>query len=259
MDSTALQLTLREMRRHLTGPKALAEMAVVAMVLGLAGPFGTYALLPLLPRLVYWLATVFLTYGLGYSLSLYADAAWGKGRPFWFRLTIMALPAGIAATITVTLVNLVSFGAPSFGVGDLAVLLAECLAVAFGVVTIVLLFGTHPAPAAAPQPAPPALPLILERVPLPQRGRLLALVVEDHYVDIVTERGKILVLMRLADAMKETGSVAGLQIHRSHWVASAAVVKTHRANGKLSLELSNGMRLPVSRGFLPAVKAAGLG
>ncbi|MEO8759011.1 MAG: LytTR family transcriptional regulator DNA-binding domain-containing protein [Devosia sp.] len=107
---------------------------------------------------------------------------------------------------------------------------------------------------ASPAPTP-----ILERVQLPQRGKLLALVVEDHYVDIVTERGKTLVLMRLTDAMKETGSVTGLQIHRSHWVASAAVVKTHRAGGKLSLELSNGMRLPVSRGFLPAVKAAGLG
>ena len=65
-------------------------------------------------------------------------------------------------------------------------------------------------------------------MPLPQRGGLLALSVEDHYVDIVTDKGKTLVLMRLADAMKETGSVAGLQIHRSHWVARGAVIKAHR-------------------------------
>ena len=99
---------------------------------------------------------------------------------------------------------------------------------------------------------------ILARVPLPQRGRLLALVVEDHYVDIVTDKGKALVLMRLADAMRETGAVTGLQIHRSHWVARDAVVRAQRNEGKLSLELSNGMRLPVSRGFLQAVKQAGL-
>ena len=82
--------------------------------------------------------------------------------------------------------------------------------------------------------------------------------VEDHYVDIVTDKGKTLVLMRLADAMREAAAIPGLQIHRSHWVARDAVVRTQRADGKLSLELSNGLRLPVSRGFLPAVKEAGL-
>ena len=87
---------------------------------------------------------------------------------------------------------------------------------------------------------------------------LLALIVEAHYVDIVTERGKTLVLMRLADAIRETTGVPGLQIHRSHWVAHAAVVKAHRADGKVQLELSNGLRLPISRGYLPAAKEAGL-
>lgn len=96
-------------------------------------------------------------------------------------------------------------------------------------------------------------------MPLPQRGKLLALSVADHYVDIVTDRGKALVLMRFADAIRETGGVAGLQIHRSHWVAREAVVRSHRAGGKLLLELSNGLRLPVSRSFLPEVREAGLG
>ena len=122
--------------------------------------------------------------------------------------------------------------------------------------------AAEPASAAEPLQAAPAtvaaVPPILERVPLLQRGRLLALVVEDHYVDIVTDKGKTLVLMRLADAIREAGAVTGLQIHRSHWVARDAVVKVHRSEGKLSLELSNGLKLPVSRGYLPAVKAAGL-
>jgi len=95
-------------------------------------------------------------------------------------------------------------------------------------------------------------------VPLRQRSRLIALIVEDHYVDIVTDKGKTLVLMRLADAMREAAPVPGLQIHRSHWVALDAVVRAQRSEGKVMLELSNGMRLPVSRGFLPAAKDAGL-
>ena len=62
----------------------------------------------------------------------------------------------------------------------------------------------------------------------------------------------------LADAIRESSGVPGLQIHRSHWVAIAAVVGAHRSDGKVLLELSNGLRLPVSRGYLPAVEEAGL-
>jgi len=95
-------------------------------------------------------------------------------------------------------------------------------------------------------------------VPLPQRGRLLALTVEDHYVDIVTDRGKALVLMRLADAIREAAPVPGLQIHRSHWVALDAVSRTERSAGKVIVELSNGLRLPVSRGYMAMARDAGL-
>jgi len=111
-------------------------------------------------------------------------------------------------------------------------------------------------PAAALPPSPQ--PAILDRVPLRQRSRLIALIVEDHYVDIVTDKGRTLVLMRLADAIREAAPVPGLQVHRSHWVAFDAVVRAQRSEGKVMLELSNGMRLPVSRGFLPAAKDAGL-
>jgi DNA-binding LytR/AlgR family response regulator len=226
------------------------------VILGLAGPFGSFGALDLVPRLLYWLAVVFLTYAVGYGLSMFADALWGRGQPFLVRLLVMVVPAGLAATLIVTVLNLVTFGPALFSPLDTIVLLGQCYAVAIGVIVVVLLLEPrHAAPADTPTVAPPA---ILERVPVPQRGQLLALSVEDHYVDIVTDRGKTLVLMRLADAMRETGSVAGLQIHRSHWVAHGAVVKVHRTGGKLLVELSNGMRLPVSRGFQPAVKAAGL-
>ena len=117
------------------------------------------------------------------------------------------------------------------------------------------------APAAAETPPPmqaAATPPVLERVPLPQRGRLLALTVEDHYVDIVTDRGKTLVLMRLADAIREAAPVPGLQIHRSHWVALDAVRRTERSDGKTTVELSNGLRLPISRGYMAMARDAGL-
>ena len=45
-----------DMGRRLTGPLGLA------VVLGLIGPFGTYELLPVFPRLGYWLAIVALNW-----------------------------------------------------------------------------------------------------------------------------------------------------------------------------------------------------
>ncbi|MEO7223340.1 MAG: LytTR family DNA-binding domain-containing protein [Devosia sp.] len=255
MDGNALQLTLREMRGHLTDVRVLGIMTVVGLVLGLAGPFGSFAALDLLPRLVYWVATVFLTYCFGFGSSLFADRLWGVGRPFWLRLLIMSLPAGLGATLIVTLLNFIAFGGDQFEWIAVLVLLGQCFAVAIGVEAVVLLAERRDTEA---QNSPSAPPAILERVPPQQRGALVALIVEDHYVDIVTERGKTLVLMRLADAIREAGSIPGLQIHRSHWVARAAVVRAHRRDGKVILELSNGMHLPVSRGYLPAVREADL-
>jgi len=246
------------MHRHLGDRRALGIMAVVAIVLGLAGPFGTFERFEVLPRLVYWVATVFLTYGIGFGLSMLADAMWGGGRPLWQRLILMVVPAGLAATAIVTVINLVAFGAVSFDPMDVPVLLGQCFAVAIGVVAVLLMLETRPQEPVEAEAAGSAPPAILERVPPAQRGRLLALSVEDHYVDIITERGKTLVLMRLADAMRETNGVAGLQIHRSHWVARDAVVGAQRRDGKLMLELSNGMKLPVSRGYAAAVKESGL-
>ncbi len=91
-----------------------------------------------------------------------------------------------------------------------------------------------------------------------KRGALIALSAEDHYVRVTTTAGTELVLMRLADAMAEISQTQGLQVHRSHWVALDQVVKVIRIGGRGELTLSDGSTRPISRGFMPAVRAAGL-
>lgn len=255
MNSRPLQSTLREMQLHFGDFRVLGVMLVCGLVLGFAGPFGTFGDIAMAPRVVYWTAIAFGTYGAGFALSSLADALWGEGRPIWLRAFIMVVPAGIGATLVVALINFITFGAESFSWDEMALLTLQCFGVALGVVAILLLTIKGDTAGEADE----ALPPILDRVPLPQRGKLLALVVEDHYVEIITDRGKTLVLMRLADAIRETGTIPGLQIHRSHWVALGAVARTLRSDGKAMVELSNGLRLPISRGYLPAARAAGLG
>nr|WP_255618484.1 LytTR family DNA-binding domain-containing protein [Roseibaca sp. Y0-43] len=105
---------------------------------------------------------------------------------------------------------------------------------------------------------PPARPAILDRLPLEKRGALLALSVEDHYVRVQTSNGTELLLMRLSDAIRETGDLAGAQVHRSHWVAFPAVQTARRDGDRAVLTLKDGTEIPVSRANLPKLKEAGL-
>ncbi|MCB1397271.1 MAG: LytTR family transcriptional regulator, partial [Rhodobacteraceae bacterium] len=82
--------------------------------------------------------------------------------------------------------------------------------------------------------------------------------VQDHYVEVVTTRGRELLLMRLSDAIAETEGCAGLQVHRSHWVALDQVQAAHRDGARAVLTLSDGREIPVSRTYVPAAKEAGL-
>ena len=257
VDGKALQLALREMQAHFSDWRVLASMALVAAILGVAGPFGTFELFNPGVRLVYWAAIVVSTYGLGYAASLLLSRMFGLRllQP-WARILILGALTGVPVTLAVLAVNLVAFGGPGIPVLSLWV---QCTLIGMGVLAISeivagsLRASAAPAPAAAEAPPP-----ILDRVPLPARGALWALVVQDHYVEILTERGRTLVLMRLGDAIREAGATRGVQIHRSHWVALPAVARVVKADGKPAVELPDGRRLGISRGYMDAARAAGL-
>lgn len=106
-----------------------------------------------------------------------------------------------------------------------------------------------------PRPGPPTL---LDRLPLDKRAPLVALSVEDHYVRIRTTKGEEMILMRLADAIRETAATPGLQVHRSHWVAFDQVVAVRRKGDCALLKMSHGPDVPVSRANLPKLREAGL-
>jgi hypothetical protein len=267
-----LQLALREMHAVSMARYQRIGMLLATMLLAVSGPFGTFQSFNLGQRLAYWACMVGACYLVGQgAATFFIEVLRPQITQKWPRLIIAGLLASLPVTVAVLLINGVAY--QHIDVAEsLSIWLYTIVITLIVVVTLVTLdelmagASADGAVSGAPAVAPPAIdavrsapPPILERVPLPQRGRLLALIVEDHYVDIVTDKGKTLVLMRLADAIREATGTDGLQIHRSHWVATGAVVKSHRIDGKLSLELSNGMRMPVSRGYLPAVRQAGLG
>lgn len=255
----ALQLALRGMQAHFGDRRVLASMAVVALLLGVAGPFGTFEDLGLGARLAYWAAIVISTYGLGYAASaVVASLLGGRLRQPWTRALVFGAFIGMPVTLAVMAVNLAAFG--STGIAPPSLWL-QCTLIGMGVIAIGEILGASrraPAVAASVAAPEPPNPPILDRVPLPARGALWALVVQDHYVEIVTERGKTLVLMRLGDAIREVGATPGVQIHRSHWVALPAVARVVKTDGKAAVELPDGRRLGISRGYMEAARQAGL-
>jgi DNA-binding LytR/AlgR family response regulator len=80
---------------------------------------------------------------------------------------------------------------------------------------------------------------------------------EDHYLRAHTAMGSDLLLMPLKEALEELGALEGLQVHRSAWVARAAVEAPIWNGRALCLRLRNGLLVPVSRASVARLKAAG--
>jgi hypothetical protein len=91
---------------------------------------------------------------------------------------------------------------------------------------------------------------LIGRLPSHVRGQIIALEMEDHYVRVHTDRGSALILLRLSDAMTEVSAVAGRQVHRSWWVADAAIERFARVGRSGQIRLSNGVVAPVSQRYL---------
>lgn len=80
-------------------------------------------------------------------------------------------------------------------------------------------------------------------------GEILWVAAQEHYVRITTQNENRMVLARFSDIVRELSNTEGLQVHRSHWVATSAIAKQHRKGQNLSLILTTGDVVPVSRSF----------
>lgn len=270
------QSALRELQAFLLSPRYWLTVGVVVAVFTISGPFGTLKAMPVVPRLAFWL----LLHGFAFCIAvLFAVASNALLVPFLssrlLRMMIgsalAALP--IAAWIVVLQAGFVHDPITLTGfVDQVAVSVPLCLI--FCVLTFLTTGSAvkaSPSPQTAehPHPASPAPlrsdreeapdtaaqpPAILSRLKLENRGRLLRLSVQDHYTEVVTSRGRELILLRFTDALNETGETPGRRIHRSHWVADAHVEALKRDKGRLSLVTGDGVELPVSRPYEAEVR-----
>lgn len=98
-------------------------------------------------------------------------------------------------------------------------------------------------------------PNINSLVPADKRGKIISLSAQDHYVEIVTEKGRHLSRMPMKKAVSMVPDRVGMQVHRSHWAAFAAMLTVEKEAERHILVLRNGARLPVSKAKLAELQA----
>ena len=250
------------MGARLAGPVGLGA------VLGLIGPFGTYALLPTLPRLGYWMSIVALNWLLCDIAIRRVDALAPADLP----LRRAAVPLAGAALVSLPATGVVALAGGGFGIGwpesilslywKVALLLAAISLPAYTLADLrEAAEAAKPSDASTDDPtengdAATGLALFQARLPGPLQGRLLCLEMQDHYLAVHTTAGSELILCRMEDAARELGAL-GRRVHRSWWVAADAVDGVERDGQRVLLRLSDDRRVPVGRTYRDGLRRDG--
>lgn len=246
-----------------------ASIIAIALVLAVLGPYDTFLSMTLPVRLAYWLiatlGTAALVRGARRLLQFWPlTKHWPIIALRMAAVVLGSVPAALLLSQFYRALTHAPQGA--FGLGYLYVLLPTAF------FTLLLsssylpwFLPSKPAEPASGQNAAVATPdagktatrFLARHAPRLAGGTLLALESEDHYLRVHAERGSELILMRLRDAMAQLIEVPGLQVHRSFWVARAAVTHVERRGSGAQLILSNGVKVPVSRSYIGELRNAG--
>ncbi|MEP9359193.1 LytTR family DNA-binding domain-containing protein [Sphingomonas sp. KR3-1] len=231
----------------------------VGIVLALVGPFGSFEASFGL-RLIYWLAMSYAGYFLYFPAMVAARALAPR---LEFPEPALWAVACLIVTVPMTAVTWIANFAwhrPSWPTLDQA--LAQYFNVLILGALVCALFWfvqqrrvAPPTPAA--EPGEPGLPRLVERLPAHLRAAPIALEMEDHYVRVHTPQGSTLLLMRMRDAVAELDGMPGALVHRSWWVARAAVQGARRDGRNVRLQLAGGIEAPVARAQIAPLEAAG--
>ena len=270
MDYTFLQSTLRELQVFQRSPRFWATFVTIVLIFAITGPYGTFARLMPGARLGYWLALHAMAWSIAIFFSIAAEILLRKWTTSMFvRMMTGSIIAALPIGFGIGLVDLAFFDTVPTLAGSLRQALASVpLCLLFCFLTYLTMHqqiataaeeSRDGKPAAAsiktseirdlPSQAP-----ILSRLKPENRGALIRLAVRDHYTEVITSRGRELVLLRFGDALMEIGDTEGMRLHRSHWIATDHVAGLRRDNGKLLVVARDGIEMPVSRPYADAVR-----
>lgn len=223
--------------------------AAAGLLLGLVGATGSYEYSALF-RLAVWLPLSLIAGLIGLALeTLFTRFDLDRrGWILWWFASALAM-----ATLMLPIVYFAnSLGGPK-PLSMVQVYAANCVIISSGFVALRMIVGSSLANVNEPKPtnsdAAGSTPILLRLKPALRDAQLFALKSEGHYVLVITDQGEELVLMRFRDALLETNKVAGMQVHRSWWIAKNALERSERRSDTILAILKSGQQVPISRNF----------
>lgn len=268
--SVEQQSAFEQLRAAFAAPITRVIWGVGTILLSLIAPFDMAETTTLFSRAVYWFALI----GCAIGISLSTKYSVMNFFPGLAPLHLVALTAFIFAAAYTPVIYLANYlilpnRMDSLGsfpeMFGLVLLIFFCLA---AVISVIQHQYATPAPITPPTPAASLLDASLQGDARPalvrrlehqlQSARIIRLSMQDHYVEVHTDAGSQLILMRMSDAITELDGIEGLQVHRSHWVALDAVTGSKREKGRIYLVTRDGGAVPVSRSHAATVREFGL-
>lgn len=227
-----------------------------------AGPFGSFSELSVGARLLFWgpvFVGAYLTKAITHSIvaTFFRDRSLAESRTIDFLI--------FSAVFSPIIFAFLNAGPGSWGAEDISLAqLSSWVLLTTGTCTALFaLINPEPIFVDArdePVEEPPLPPRLFRRLGMCTGDvAITRLTVNDHYVLVgLSDGSEQRLLMRLSDAIAEMDDVPGYITHRSHWVSQAHVRGAVREGRRELLELTTGVRVPISRTYRPVLVAAGL-
>lgn len=241
----------KELLQDMRSLVPLVLWLTISAVVSIAGPFGSYGAMGGLERALFWIPVVGFTSLIGTMIRALVYGTLGMKGRLQGALLVAVLNCLVLCAPLYLLFKQLFAPADTGIVNPVEIVLLVCT-ISLGVCALRRVAEKPVETAFLPQSEAPRL---LRRIETALQGEIWAISVRDHYVDVLTSKGKASLLMRLSDAMDEVDPGSGAQVHRSHWVAWAAVRSVCRENGKVVLHLQSGQQFPVSRNHRDKVDA----
>ncbi|MEE4153359.1 MAG: LytTR family DNA-binding domain-containing protein [Erythrobacter sp.] len=255
--------------------RGLALGLAAAFLLAFVGALGTGPA-PFAVRMLYWATVILPGSALGLLIAVQMRAWGGLAHRPAAQIALTAAALSVPHTFLVIVASALFFDVEEITPGLVLNFWLAVFIVALALAALNVLAREAAAPALSepppsrapglpPMPAqlgglPPMPALLAEQLPARLRtARLIAIASEDHYLRVHTEGGDGLVLMRMRDAAALLPEEVGARVHRSWWVARAAVTSRSVRGGRMELVLEGGLRAPVSRAMQKRIRAENWG
>jgi hypothetical protein len=246
----------------LTNGRIFAMIAFGCVFFAFAGPFGSFSDLSVGARLLFWFPVFLMAFLVKAVTRTLIVMTFRTRSLVQMRIIGYLVFSGVFSPLFYTFLNLgpVTWGGDdvSFAMLSSWVLLTAgtCTAL-FAVMNPEPIFDDYYETVESTEPLPPRL---FRRLDVrPSDTSIVRLTVNDHYVVVgLSDGSEQRLLMRLSDAIAEMDDVLGYITHRSHWVSQTHVKRVVFEGKREMLELTTGVRVPISRTYRPVLAAAGV-